>query len=201
MRKTITLALLTAAVAALAVPAAATASWTHSGTSLKSGENPQLEAVGGFDYEGEWLGTFQCEIKTAFTLQGGTTTGSVTQFGPNGTATSKCTTAGLLPLVGCTKVESASYTNLPWTMHRLNTSEIQVTTGQIHLTFFNNSGTHCAIPELTLNPGSLTFNVAAGEMNAITKLSLSGALESSEGELFALGGSYTVTANSGTYGL
>ena len=187
-------------LAILAVPAAASAGWTHSGVELKTGENPQLSAVGSFRFEGE-LGGIECETNSQFTFTGGQTTGHITKFEPNGTATAKCKTLGLFPLIGCTRMEAMTNTNLPWTMHRVSGQpKIQVTTGTIHYTVFNDSGMHCAIPQITWNPGNITMDIKDAETNAIATFQLSGQLETSEGEAIEITGSQSVTPAS-TYGM
>ena len=200
MRKTMMLALAAAAVTAFAVPAVASAGWLHSGVELKKGEHGTLSAVGSAKFEGE-LGGAECETIGQATFEGGTTTGKITQFEPNGTATAKCKSLGLLPVFGCTKVEAVANTGLPWTAHRVNgASKVQVTTGIIHLTLLKNDGQHCVIPQITLNPGNVTIDVAAGEQQSISKFTLSGELETSEGEAVEVSGSQTVTP-AGTYGM
>ena len=200
IRRTMALALIAGAAAVLVSPASALASWTHSGAALAQGQDAQLESTGPFGFQGE-LGGIECQIIMAMTLTGGTTTGSVQKFELDGTATEICDTTGLLPLVGCTKIEAMQNTSLPWSVHRFNTDKIQMTTGEIHFTLFDNSGDHCAIPQITLKPGNVTLDIPTAQMNAISSFQFSGELTTSETETVEVTGSHQVFKNAGTYGI
>ena len=201
MLKRSIMAAVAAALAVLAMPALASAGWLHSGVEMKAGQNASLASLGSFSFQGE-LGGVECETISSFTLTGGQTTGEVTKFEPNGTATAKCKTTGVYPLVGCTKVEKVNNTDLPWTMHRINGfPKIQITTGVMHFTLFNAAQEeHCIIPQITLEPGSITIDVAAAEQGAISKYQFSRELETSEGEKVEVKGAQSV-APAGTYGM
>lgn len=200
MFKSKTLMALGAVLAILAMPAVASAGWTHSGVELKSGENAQLSSVGSYRFEGE-LGGVECETVSQMTLTGGTTAGHMTKFEPNGQPTSKCKTLGLLPLIGCQKVESVQKTNLPNPFHGVPIlRSFRITTGVEHLTMMNNANEHCVV-QITINPGTVAMDIAAAEKGAISKFQYSGELETSEGEIVAISGSQSVTQNAGTYGM
>ena len=196
-KRTMTAAL-AASLAALTIPTLASGSWFHSGVALKSGENPQISTLGYSGFVGE-LGGVDCSDQLRMTLAGGTTTGEINQIGPIGAPTVTCKTTGLLPLIGCTKVESVSNTGLPWTLHKNSNFKIQVTTGTIHYTLYNNTATHCAVPDIHLNPGNFTLDVS-GFPDTINKFTLSGKLQTSEGESVEVYGSQSVNPG-GTYGL
>ena len=200
--KRATIAVVAAAVMLLSLPTFASASWKHSGVILGAGQNAQLQAIGTYSFQGE-LGGVQCEILIQMTLTGGQTTGHVTQFQPNGIPTTKCKPTGLTPLFGCTKVEAVSITGLPWTLHRVTGQpKIQITAGVEHYTMYNNSGTHCVVPEKTLNAGNITMDIPAAQQTAITSFQFSGELETSEGEGMEVSGTQVVQgAGAGTYGM
>jgi len=188
--------LLVSAVAALAAlsPAVASATWFMEGKAIT--KNESLQVKGSAAFEGE-TGGIKCNMVAEGSLTAGTTTGT-TQFAVDGTPTAACVTQGLLALAGC-KVETVQITGLPWTVHKTSTQTIDVTTGAIHNTLVKSTGAACTPHTITLDAGTVSLHVLEAEMNAISKGTLSGTLQSSIGEV-EVEGSGNVTP-AGTFGL
>jgi len=197
--------LLVGAVTALAAfsPAVASATWFMNGNPIAVNEPFQIH--GQAEFRGE-TGGVKCNVEATGTLEAGTTTGKITAFGVKATAgkthseraTEHCVTQGTLNLNGC-KVETVEATGLPWTIHKANTQQISVTSGEIDNTFVKANGEPCIPKSIKLFAGQVFINVAVAEMAAINKGTLTGLLASTIGEV-EVEGSGSVTPE-GTFGL
>lgn len=109
--------LLSAIVAAMCVPAVASAElsdWTHDGNPLE--ETAEEVLLGGFAYTG---GT-NCwdEVEAVLSLEPGST-GTVTSFS---VAAVECEVTGTIKATGCTQVSNVTPESLPWTVHNTASS-------------------------------------------------------------------------------
>lgn len=159
-KKAIMLAVAAAAIAAMAIPASASAAWTHHNTHLA--QNAQIQVTGQAHFEGEEIGGVACQTDAQATLLAGQTTATVTNFGVDlteagSTVTSKCSVNAELAFFGCTDVGQVTVDGLPWTAHATNTQQIAVTTGTIqnHL----HGGIFCP-KTIQLTPGTVNINTS-----------------------------------------
>jgi len=199
------LLLLAGALAALAAlsPSVASATWFMNGVPIT--QNETFQTHGQLEFNAE-QGGVRCNIEAHGILKANQTTGTITSFGVKATAgkthsqraTEHCVTQGVLALNGCT-VETLEATGFPWVIHKVNTQQISVTTGEIHTTFVNHFGSPCTPKSIKLFAGQLSLHVAVAEMSAIKKATLTGILLSTFGEI-EYAGSVTVTPE-GTFGL
>lgn len=184
------------AVAALMAIGAQTASadWYHSGTALKSGENPSLETTGTVAFTSS-AGGVHCATGTA-TLQatGGTTDGHVPAFGAE--EIGKCEVSGGLAFLtgGTTTLSKVTLTEGTTLTVDAATGDVTVSAVSLHNEFKNGF-------ELTLSSQETPLTIKPTTTKAITSGALSGKLNSTLGTAVTVTGSQTVLApNSGTYG-
>ncbi len=207
LKKITLLAMAVGMLAAFALPAAASASWVDNGVALKEGENPKISFTGtATKFTSVATGGVSCNTVAEITLTGGTTTGFVNKFEPNGTATAACVTSGLLATEGCV-VEKVTSTGLPWVLHNNTpTKTASVTTGTIDLELrkTNAAKENIACPKFAgsdITPGTVTLT--PDNAAAISTLTLSGTLKFDPGEIpVTISGVFHVLApNIGTYGI
>jgi hypothetical protein len=136
-KKVIMLVVAAGMLAALMVPATASAFWTKDHQQLV--QNAQIEMTGVSRFHGE-IGSIECEVRSVFQLTAGTTTAHVTVSDidlsePGSTVTSKCSVSASIMTLGCTDVGSVTSAGLPWVAHAASTQTIITTTGttQLHL--------------------------------------------------------------------
>jgi hypothetical protein len=139
LKKTMLMASMAVAAIAFALPAVASANWTHNTNAIASPIN--LSFSGTASFVGE-LGGVSCSESTATAEATVGTKAHVKSFGADN-PTTKCKASGGLAF--CT-VQTVEATGLPWEAHT-NTSAITVTTVHIDNTF---SGAFCPYHIITL---------------------------------------------------
>jgi hypothetical protein len=196
MRKFMLLATAVAALAALAIPATASA-WSMEGAELT--EEGTFAGEGGFSFTGGW----RCNSGTMahVDLEASGMGGKVTEFSVTAPETNCEVTGMMRNTLGCTKLTSIESTNLPWAVHEnTETTKIEVT-GNVEIVNHYAGGIFC--------PATVTLKHEAGELilltpdnvNAAHELTLSGTIHTSLGSKATLGGTINATVNSGTYGI
>jgi hypothetical protein len=130
--KRITMLAMTAALAALMVPATAAAQWQDNHQTLA--QNAVIQYTGQYRYQGE-AGIVECQMTAAVQLTAGTTTAHVQSFAVDleggGTVTDHCSIGGGYGTLGCTDVSAVTGAGFPWTAHATSTQTIAITTGTI----------------------------------------------------------------------
>ncbi len=206
LKKITLLAMAVGMLAAFALPAAASASWTKHDKELKAGETGVISEITGtaIKFTSVATGGVSCHTVGAATLTGGTTTGFLTKFEPLTSATASCTTSGLLATEGCV-VEKVTSTELPWIIHNNTpTTTISVTTRtiDIELRKTNAAKENVACPKFAgsdITPGTVTLTPDNAE--TISTLTLSGTLKFDPGEIpVTISGLAHITPEK-TYGL
>jgi hypothetical protein len=196
MKKFMLLASVVAALAALAIPATASA-WTMGGEELI--EEGTVAGEGSASFTG---GTV-CNggVMAHMDLEAKGMGGKVTEFGVTEPEKNCEVTEMLKNTLGCTKLTSTESKNLPWSVQEnTETKKIEVT-GNVEIVNHYSGGIFC--------PSTVTLKHEAGEsilltpdnVNAATKLTLSGTIHTSLGTKATIGGTINATVNSGTYGI
>jgi len=199
-KKITVLAMALGALAAFALPVAATADWQHGGVNIK--ETKQVTIQGTDLRFTSQLGGVQCKTQTVADFEVGTT-GKITTFeaeGGNANTTASCNGTGGLAFC---QIHAFAATSLPWVLHTTGSTpsaQITVTTGQIHT---QATGGFCPASNVTLEPGTVHFTVASGEQGAVSTAQLDGTLQGNiDGQLVTTTDSGTVHVSpAGTYGL
>lgn len=201
-KKTIVLALAAIAVAAVTAPMAS-AVWTNDHLDTTPGQNDHVLFTGQAAFTSALIGGIECQTTATVEFTGGTTTGHIKQFEPDGVATEKCVTSG--PLAPC-KVTSVQPTGLPWTVHSNGADTITIKTGEIHNVLEGaqqqpqKEHSACGIVQtVTLKAGTVHATIAAGETCTTSQVHLSGQLEVSTGAKVQVHGTQGLTP-SATYG-
>lgn len=195
MRKFMLLVTAMAALAALAIPATASA-WTMGGVELTEEGTVQGEGSATF------TGGTKCNsgVMAHMTLQASGMGASVTEFSVTSPETN-CEVTETLKSLGCTKLTSSESKNLPWAaQENTATNKIEVT-GNVEIVNHYAGGLLC--------PGTVTLKHEAGEQILLTpdnvneahSLGLSGTIHTSLGTKSTVGGTINATVNSGTYGI
>ncbi len=204
MTKTlVALAMITGAVAALAVPASASASWLHHATPIQ--QNVQLGLTGQTRFQGG-LGGVECQVTSSLQLLVGQTVGKIATYAFHPTSdTTNC--KGLGGLAFC-QLHNTTPQNLPWTLHP---AEIE---GQDQLRITNVSvtgqatGGFCPIKKTTLT-GSTVIGTP-NQPNTVSSMQLSGKaqvdIETTNGttdqETATVGGTMNIESpNASTYSM
>ncbi|HEX5929342.1 MAG TPA: hypothetical protein VFY48_08110 [Solirubrobacterales bacterium] len=186
LKKMTVLAMAVGVVAALALPASASATWKHGQTAIEKDE--QLGLTGNARFQGG-LGGVECQVTSKITFQAGQTTGKVESFVPHPTSdTLNC--KGLAGLAFCqihdvTPFSGASLlsTQNPWVLHTWAESTggeppvihqkdlIHVTSGNITSTL---TGGFCPVKHIMLTGGTVV--ATPNQPNNVTSVQLSGTL-------------------------
>jgi hypothetical protein len=201
LKKIMMLALAATAVAAVTAPMAS-ANWTHNGVNIPAGTNPQVQFTGQALFTSAVVGGINCQTDAKVQLEGGSTTGKVTQFEVDlteaaSTVTKKCVTSG--PIAPCL-VKSVQATSLPWQIHSDGADVVTITTGEIDNVLESQTGGACGVvQQIKLKPGTVSALIPAGQTKAISIVHLSGQLETTTGSKVQIAGTQNVTP-SGTYG-
>ncbi|HEU4392179.1 MAG TPA: hypothetical protein VFR04_00950 [Solirubrobacterales bacterium] len=173
MRKATFWAMAAAIVAMFAIPGPASASWTiHH---VPNAKNVELQITGTDLFFETSTGGVTCNTTISKVLfEGGSTTGTVNTFEPEGNVTTNCQGRGALQHCD---VHSMVADNLPWTIHTFGTeangdATVTITTGTITSTL---KGIFC--PHIIdLQQGTVSVTVGAGEVKTTSTASLSGIL-------------------------
>jgi hypothetical protein len=129
LKKMMLLAMAVAAVAAFAVPAAASADvWTDNGTVLEPEEDITQAYEGVLTFNTGATGTFGCNVTIVVTTNG-PEAAQITKFSPT---TTSC--VGTVAFKGCELIEDLS--NTPWDVHNA-TTPLVVTKAGANMTIFN----------------------------------------------------------------
>lgn len=160
------------AVAALALPATASATWQHHNTQLQ--QNSLIELTGQFKYQGQ-VGNIECQVVVPAQLIAGTTTANISAFDVDiqgsETVTDNCQVGGGLANLGCTDVKAVTDEGLPWVAHATSTQTIAITTGIIQTDL--HGGIFC--PKVLQNTGG-TLHLTMSTANTWVAGQLSGEL-------------------------
>lgn len=203
LKKAMMLVVAAAALAALTIPAAASAKWAKTvqpgGQVADLATDQQMQITGQINLSAE-LGEVTCQFVSNVTLTAGTTTANATQFDVdnNGAANdeSKCAVDAALGALGCTDVEQVTFAGLPWVAHGIQKTILEITTGtiQAHLT----GGIVCP-KTLQYTPSKLFIQTKTQWWNAGE---LSGTVEvhSVVGSQVALFGGETTVSPASTFG-
>jgi hypothetical protein len=209
LKKMTVLAMALGVVAAMLVPATASAAWKHHATTIQ--QNVQIGLTGQIATISE-AGGISCQVTIRAKFIANQTTGEAETFAPHPTnATTNCTTSG--GLSQC-EVEQVQPTNLPWTFHTTGTAAnptIQLTVGDIHMEL-KKKNFFCLFTHITKTAGTATLTPTPGNGNTVTALTLSG---NTQGHLYSntpepvgqtvgltFGGTLNIESpNSGTYSL
>ena len=173
MRKAILLAMAAAIVAMFAIPGSASASWTKH--HVANAANVELQITGtDMFFETEVGGVTCTSTNSEVLFEGGTTTGKITTFAPEGNITSNCQGRGLIAQCD---VHEATADNLPWVIHTEGThangdATVDITTGTITNTL---TGFFCP-HTLSLTPGTVKMLVTAAEVKTTSTAHLIGSL-------------------------
>jgi hypothetical protein len=189
LKKMTMLAMASAAIAAFAVPATASANWTHDHIDIPSGQDPHILLEGTWGFEAE-VGDVTCH-ETTFTLQltGGTTDSHLKSMAFHN-PTTKCTATGLLATIcGENSFTGGELTGEP-TGTITGAKAIDIEGIVLHTNFGE-----CL--SLTLS-GDLTAEVDKGE--SMGNLSLEGTLDTGGFGEVEVDGNLTITPE-GTYGI
>ncbi len=195
MRKFMLLVTAIAALAALAIPATASA-WTMGGVELT--EEGHVTGEGSASFTG---GT-KCNsgVHAHMNLEASGMKASVTEFSVSSPETN-CEVTETLKSLGCTKLTKSESKNLPWAaQENTATKKIEVTGNVEIVNTYAGAG---------LCPGTVTLKHEAGEeilltpdnVNEAHELTLSGTIHTSLGTKSTIGGVLKATENSGTYGI
>ena len=201
LKKVTMLAVAAAALAALAIPASASAAWQHGAVALEKDETIQL--TGDASFTGSEIGSVQCQVKAHGHLRVGApgNLGEITSFGVDltqegSTVTSKCKVDEVLEFLGCSDVASVTSTGFPWGVEALSGQTLKVSTGTIqnHL----HGGIFCP-KTIQLTPG--TVHITTTTSSNWTEGQLSGTLQGDGGvqQNVTISGQGTVSP-SGTFG-
>ncbi|HEX5928919.1 MAG TPA: hypothetical protein VFY48_05965 [Solirubrobacterales bacterium] len=201
LKKITVLAVAVGVVAALALPATASATWKHHSTDIA--QDVQFNLTGQARFE-TGFGGAECQVAIKVKLYAGQTTGVVETWGPHPTnETTNC--KGLSGAAFC---QAHDFTPLApnWPVH---TSEgaIKITTQNITS---QPTGGFCPVNQLTLTPGTVT--ATPNQPNTFSSFSLSGNLvthkrttgngETETGPETQISGTVSVTSpNSSTYSI
>lgn len=164
IKKMMLLAVSAAAVIAFAVPAAASANWTHSGSELAEDATVSFSGPASFSV-GEGAAGWSWEIHAKLELTAGTTAAHVLTF-----EDSDCTGFGQLANLTCTGTPEG----LPWTAHiDPETGDIRITNIKLTNHYYSPLDAEHANP---LTTTVLTGNILASPetASAISSVSLSG---------------------------
>jgi hypothetical protein len=155
------------ALAALAVPASASAdSWADAGTPIEAGADITQPYEGFLQFNTGPTGIFGCDVTVTITTEG-PHVAEVTKFSPT---TSTCVGTGAFK--GCVLVKDTS--NVPWDINNIATPLVVTKLGgnpTIHYEFKEKS---CAAAQTTSHLEFAQINLAVEGTNPITKLTFSG---------------------------
>jgi hypothetical protein len=170
LKKMTMLAMAVGLLAALALPAAASATWKH-GHSTAIQNNVTLSLTGQATFQSP-LGGIRCQVTSDVIFKAGQTTGTVESFltDPAGSDTNACEgTGGLSP---CEVHDVTPQTGLNWVLHtRSSPSRIEITTGQLTS---QTTGAFCLVTHVVLDAGTVT---ATPDQETLTgAVNLSGSL-------------------------
>lgn len=167
LRKATILSLAISALAAMALPQAAPATWKHHNTAIQ--QNISGTVTGNARFQGS-LGGIECQATATALFFAGQTTGQIESYGADPVnETTNC--KGLGGLAFC-QVHNWTATELPWTLHTGAESTIVITSGQTHAQF---TGAFCPVKSSITTPGTVT--VTPNQPNTISSGQLSGTLE------------------------
>jgi len=145
-KKMTVLAMAVGVVAALALPASASADWKHHQTAIQ--QNQQIGLTGNIRFQGG-LGGVECQVTSAVTFEPGTS-GFISSFVPEPTSdTANC--KGLGGLVGC-QVHNVAPTGFPWPVHTEANGSIDIEHGEIHS---QSTGFFCPVKNITITEGTV----------------------------------------------
>lgn len=200
MRKITMVSMATAALAAIVLPAAASADWQHNGKGQLK-EDGTLTSTGTAEFQAP-MGRVHCIVHSHGTLSKTSSTGMVQALQVDGNTTDNCTVHNGLVTVGCTDVSSVQSLNFSWIAHTASTQTVTVTTGEIVIKL--HGGIFCP-KQIILTPGTVTITVAAGETGSVSKGTLSGQLQAHPSiggtETVQVAGNGSLLENAGTFGL
>lgn len=195
IKKTLLLAVAAVAAMALAVPALASASWTHEHEPITSQKTVTFAGNAQFVAAGLGAG-FNCTNTHADVDLLPGETGEITSFEAT-EAESKCDPVGLFSTLGC-KISSVTSENLPWVVHIINEEKLLITNVKI---------TNHLVPGLCTSIIGTQTIVLEGNVTAtpddpdeVHSVELSGELTSSLGENVTVSGTLNASP-SGTYGI
>ncbi|HEX5928092.1 MAG TPA: hypothetical protein VFY48_01730 [Solirubrobacterales bacterium] len=168
-KKMTVLAMAVGVVAALALPASASATWKHHQSAIQS--NAQLGLTGQARFQGT-LGGIECQVTSRAVFIAGQTTGTAETFVPHPTSdTANC--KGLGGLAFC-QTHNLTPQAPGWTFHTIvvnGVAKIQVTTTTITS---QTTGGFCPVKHISLAGGEVTLDPAQDE--TVSSASLSGTL-------------------------
>lgn len=177
MRK---ITILAVVVAALAIPATASATWTDNHVAIN--QNQAIQFTGQFKLASN-VGSIECQVVLDGQLLSGQTTGLVQQFDVDAEEpkqeekiTKKCALGGGLVGVGCKGVINYVVTGEPWTFHAVSTQTIAITTNTLE--FLLEGGAFCP-DAVDLTPG--TIHIQTTTQNTWSAGQFSGQLQSMVG--------------------
>jgi hypothetical protein len=165
LKKLTVLAMAVGVVAALALPASASATWKHHATAIQ--QSVQVGFTGQARFQGG-LGGVECQVTSAAQFLAGQTTGNITSFTPHPTNdTTNC--KGLGGLAFC-QIHNVAPTTFPWVFHTVQSPvSVSVTHGQIHS---QATGGFCPVNTLTITAGTVT--ITPNQPNTASSVTLSG---------------------------
>jgi len=183
MSKKITvLAMALGVVAAMALPASASAAWKHTNHVTPIAQNVQLGLTSTTNVAFQSHaggGGLNCQVTSTVDFTAGTTTGLITTFKPHPTSdTTNCKGEGLL--AGC-QVHNLTPTGLAphgtgWVIHTTGTAAaptIQITSGAIDSQI---TGAFCPGGTVQVTPGTVTATPTPASGITVTGVTLSGTI-------------------------
>ncbi len=203
IKKIMVLAVAASAVAAVAVPASAPASWLHHGTPIQ--QDVQLGLTGQTRFQGA-LGGVECQVTSRLKLFAGQTAGTVETYAfhpTNDTANCK----GLGGLAFC-QYHSVSPTGLPWTMHAVEDKGTPKTMTTGVTVTAQSTGGFCPMKHTALTSGSVLST--PNQANTVSSMQVSGNVQvdfqttngTVDKETMAVGGTSTIESpNANTYSI
>ncbi|HEX5928319.1 MAG TPA: hypothetical protein VFY48_02910 [Solirubrobacterales bacterium] len=170
MKRVAILAAALAAVTALAVPTAASATWKH-GHVNPIQQNVQIGFTGTNVKFQSGIGGVECQTTSSVQFLAGQTTANIDTFVPHPTdATTNCKGTGGLAFC---QIHNVQPTNTPWVLHTIpDTTEVEITSGDIHST---PTGGFCPIEWITVTPTDTVHKITGkSQTHTVSTLELSG---------------------------
>jgi hypothetical protein len=168
LKKMSVLAMAVGVVAAMVLPASASATWKHHATDIQT--NTTIGVTGNVRFQGS-IGGVECQVTSRVLFESGTTTGKAETFVPHPTSdTTNC--KGLGGLAPC-QTHNVAPQAPNWTIHTVAGPAISVTTTDI--TSQLTGGVFCLVKAIKLTGGTVSFT--PNQANTASSAQLSGQLQ------------------------